>query len=485
MSKANPKYNTKKRPWFEIYEDTPESDVEAENAPLPDALPIPQPLSPTTREARVLQLLPDNLTHSGPQRGLALHLIDRIQVGAHHNALQVSNLRAITAFAEEIKPLCFIPQYLVNTFCGFTEKASERARLTVLTSDRVQASLKDPRGRPRLLTKAEIDCMDKALWEDGWVARCLPWQALAEYCDIQKPSLPAAKTVKRELELRGWFSRKAARKPHVTEPTRLDRLAHEKIFGAWTIEDWKIVRFSDEKHWGAGPQRTVWVHRQIGTHERHQPENVFYDAPQQRRRKKIVSDALPENDDDAGFDIHRCHCWGAVGYRFKSRLVWYETASKNGKMNKKIYLDVLNNEVGSWPKGDWILEQDRDSGHGFFTLTASPPGVQDGSRNPGCIVNRWFRELGIPFYFNPADSPDLSVIENVWKYVSQKLQALDYVPASKEELKETISRIWNEIPQEWIDIRIVGGIDHHGRRIPSMQERWEDVRTANGDQTGH
>jgi hypothetical protein len=100
-------------------------------------------------------------------------------------------------------------------------------------------------------------------------------------------------------------------------------------------------------------------------------------------------------------------------------------------------------------------------------------------------VNRWFHELGILFYFNPVDSLDLSVIENVWKYVSQKLQALDYVPVSKEELKQTITRIWNEIPQEWIDIRIVGGIDHHRRRIPSMQERWEDVRTANGDQTGH
>jgi lysophospholipase L1-like esterase len=41
MLKANPKYNTKKRPWFEIYKDTLELDIEAENIPLLDILLIP------------------------------------------------------------------------------------------------------------------------------------------------------------------------------------------------------------------------------------------------------------------------------------------------------------------------------------------------------------------------------------------------------------------------------------------------------------
>jgi hypothetical protein len=71
-------------------------------------------------------------------------------------------------------------------------------------------------------------------------------------------------------------------------------------------------------------------------------------ATQRRRRKKIVNDAYPENDDDAGFEIYRCYCWSAVGYGFKPKLIWYNIKSKNGKMNKTIYLqEVLEAEIST------------------------------------------------------------------------------------------------------------------------------------------
>jgi len=101
---------------------------------------------------------------------------------------------------------------------------------------------------------------------------------------------------------------------------------------------------------------------------------------------------------------------------------------------------VLEAEISTWLAGRWILEQDGDSGYGFFSST-NKIGIQDGLRNLGCPVNKWLRDHQIPFYFDPVDSPDLSPIENVWKYVSQKLQALDYIPASVEEMRETINRI--------------------------------------------
>ena len=55
-----------------------------------------------------------------------------------------------------------------------------------------------------------------------------------------------------------------------------------------------------------------------------------------------------------------------MGFGFKSKLIFYDAGNSNGKMNQKTYLaQVLEAEVATWPKGDWILEEDRDSGHGM------------------------------------------------------------------------------------------------------------------------
>jgi hypothetical protein len=477
MSKRKPTLVPVKRT-FEVFD---ESNKENE---APTRIQPPQPrqtLSPDSRANLVDKLLPKLAEKNRP---ILIDLIDRIREGSHHSAQDVGNLRLLTDFAKTIRPLCFIPQNIIDTYCGFTSKASERARNEVLAVDRRQSSLPDGRGIPKLLTKEEVDRMDKALWNDGWTARSLPWRKLAEYCEVVRDDnyIPGEKTIREAMKPRGWVSRKAARKAHNTQVTMDERLQHCEFFRYWSVSDWKRLRYSDEKHWGAEPQRTMWVRRQIGTLERTRPENIQYDPPQIRRRKKIISDALPENDDDAGQDIYRCHCWGAVGWQFKSKLVWYKTESKNGKMNKTIYVEkVLEGEVSTWANPDsWILEQDRDSGHGWFAKKMSAVGIHDGSLASSCKVNRWFKEHGIRFLFNCADSPDLSLIENVWKYISQKLQALDYVPDSVEAWRKVITQLWDELPQSWIDERIVGD----GKAIPSMADRWEDCEIAKGDQTG-
>jgi len=330
--------------------------------------------------------------------------------------------------------------------------------------------------------------MDRALKLDGWDTITLPWVELAQYCGIDTKDLADA-TIRTLMNARGWYLYKAARKSRNLPEVRRIRMQCHAIFGLWTDEDWKRVRFSDEKHWGAGTQRTPYIRRQPGT--RYEPQNLYYDGFQERLRDRPVDDQHPENDDQVS-GIPRLHCWGAVGWNFKSRLVWYETESKNGKMNKTLYLEkVLRDEVATWPQTEplFVLEEDRDSGHGF-ARTLDPLGILDGSHRPlgkkgGCTVTRWKYNHGLQYYFDPPDSPDLSPIENVWKYVSQKLQALDYLPMNKTMLRDAVQKIWDDLPQEWINLRIIGGIDHEGKKIPSMRDRWEDVRTAEGEPTGY
>jgi hypothetical protein len=81
----------------------------------------------------------------------------------------------------------------------------------------VAAGLPETRGHPRLLTDAEIQRMDNALWWDGWTARSLSWVRLTEYYDVlHDDKLPNGKTIQKAMETRGWVTRKAIKKIYKT-----------------------------------------------------------------------------------------------------------------------------------------------------------------------------------------------------------------------------------------------------------------------------
>ncbi|KNG52861.1 hypothetical protein TW65_09314 [Stemphylium lycopersici] len=99
------------------------------------------------------------------------------------------------------------------------------------------------------------------------------------------------------------------------------------------------------------------------------------------------------------------HIWGAVGYNFKSNLIFYNTpGNKNGKLSLQVYRDqILEPVVKGWVQNDpyFIVEEDNDSGHG-------------GGSNSN-IVATWKRKNNLDFYFNCTNSPDLSPIANCWQ----------------------------------------------------------------------
>ena len=93
-------------------------------------------------------------------------------------------------------------------------------------------------------------------------------------------------------------------------------------------EDWHNVLFSDEIYFGWGPEGNVRILRRDG--ERYNPEN-------------IVLKGQP-----AEKDRRRYHCWAAIGYNFKSKLVFYDNGTPNGKMILQCYHDdILEPAVGN------------------------------------------------------------------------------------------------------------------------------------------
>uniref|UniRef100_A0A8H7TK96 Tc1-like transposase DDE domain-containing protein n=1 Tax=Bionectria ochroleuca TaxID=29856 RepID=A0A8H7TK96_BIOOC len=147
-------------------------------------------------------------------------------------------------------------------------------------------------------------------------------------------------------------------------------------------EDWYDVLFSDECYFGYGGQGKARIARKKGS--RMEPSN------------------LQERKQPAERDLKRLHSWGAVGYNFKSPLVWYNTGSNNGKITQEVYeREILEPYVGKWIEQGYqfVLEEDSDSGHG------------PSKSNP---VRTWKEEHGLKHFFNCPSSPDLSLIENCW-----------------------------------------------------------------------
>ncbi len=114
------------------------------------------------------------------------------------------------------------------------------------------------------------------------------------------------------------------------------------------LKGWDRVRFSDEVHFGWGPQHQLRIIRKPG-------ERYFVDCIQH-------SDAPKPKDEK------RFYCWATVGYDFKSDITFYEVpGNTNGKMSLKVYINqILEPVVKPWllKKQDFVLEEDGDSRHG-------------------------------------------------------------------------------------------------------------------------
>ena len=126
--------------------------------------------------------------------------------------------------------------------------------------------------------------------------------------------------------------------------------------------------------------------------------------------------------------------WGAIGYNFKSNLIFVE-----GPVNTESYVfDII---IGS----DVSNEADKIYGHGKWVLQ------QDNARPH--IANETYQLLdyfGAIFMddWSPY-SPDLNIIETIWAIMKRRLEAKKVT--SIEQLKEVILDVWNNLSLEIIN----------------------------------
>lgn len=314
--------------------------------------------------------------------------------------------------------------------------------LNAQSSRRVPFEAEDPepRGRRTKLTAGDLEYCEHIIRDFGGQGRDLTWEQLANECNLDV----SARTLQRHMGSLDYRRCIACRTTWVSP-----RAAKRRVDFAYTMlqkypkaSDWHSVRFSDEVHFGYGPEGRSYVTRMPG-------ERYCVDC--------VRPAAEPEEKDKL-----RGHAWGAAGYSFKSELHWYNVGNRNGKMTAAYYRDhILGGQVKSWLDNgeEFVLEEDQDSAHGV-------------PREGKGIVQQWKRQHGLQHYFNCSGSPDLSPIENCWQPLKQLLNSTPHWDI------ETIQAIGQTAWDEHLKQRTIN------KWVNSMPKRLREVIEFRGEMTG-
>ncbi|CAF3429790.1 unnamed protein product, partial [Rotaria socialis] len=145
--------------------------------------------------------------------------------------------------------------------------------------------------------------------------------------------------------------------------------------------------------------------------------------------------------------------WASFGWGGKSSICFVD-----GRMNAKGYREVLKKhliDIDSCMDGsDWIFQQDNAPIHRAKVNLA------------------WFKSKKINVLLWPSLPPDLNPIENLWGILAKKVYAGGKQFRTKEQLKTTLTKSWEEI-----------SIEQLRALVESMPERIFEVTKLNGAKT--
>ena len=146
--------------------------------------------------------------------------------------------------------------------------------------------------------------MERVLDDYGFEGKYLKWCELPTAANLDIQGDWNWRTVQRALHQKNYHKCIAYRKGWVDEVTAKKRYAFAEDMLRMRPDpaDWEDVRYSDECHFGYGPNRKAWIIRKPGT--------------------RYCSDCIQrEGGQPKEENQKRHHVWAAVGYT--SSCLWY------------------------------------------------------------------------------------------------------------------------------------------------------------------
>lgn len=317
------------------------------------------------------------------------------------------------------------------------------AALSLASSKRNDPDWEETRGRPSKISQDDQQKMEEVLWSENFEDKPLNWTSLAEHAGISMSC--NSRTMHRALGSLGYRRCLSCGRCITHKKLRERRVeyARRMLESLSQPQDWRFVRFSGELHFGLSTDGKMRVIPRAG--EKNCP-NCDQDPEKVWQR-----------------DARRLHAWAAVGFGFKSELVFYDesTSSNNaGMLTMTTYRDkILEPHVKPWlgngNASNFVLEEDIDVfAHGGLSKVNE--------------VQEWKRAHGIRYHFNCGDSPDLSPLDSLWPPMKQweVSQPIDW---TDKALKQAAKDAWANLDQNAIDMW-----------VDAMQQRLASVVRTEG-----
>ena len=205
--------------------------------------------------------------------------------------------------------------------------------------------LPEKRGAHSKISREELRKLEEIVDDGNIRHRALPCAELAAKAGLAGDKQVHWHTVRKVMQDQEYHKCIACTKQWLSENICQGRRIWCRYYVSWRYE-WRHIRWSDEVHFGLGPERKLRIIRRPGG-------RLCFDCIQ-------YCGEPPEEIDKQG---KRLHAWAAVGWNFKTPFIWYTTANQNGKMSMKVYIEqILRPHVKEWiDRGDdFVLEDFKD-----------------------------------------------------------------------------------------------------------------------------
>lgn len=229
----------------------------------------------------------------------------------------------------------------------------------------------------------------------------------------QTPTKISLTTVKRRLKFHGYKRRVVKKKIVISKQNRVRRRAWCRGKLHMTVENyWRKVIFSDETQVVLGKDRKVYIWR--------------------KDNEKWLPRCLGEHSDPNPQVQTSVMFWGCVTYDGVGTLV-----PVDGNINSQKYTDILDDNLWPvvskvFPNSPWIFQDDNATPHtSRYTI-------------------QWKQRNQIPCMMWPAQSPDINIIENVWRKMKILLQRRVHEIHSRNDLIDTVLEIWTSFTPAYI-----------------------------------